>query len=55
MVIKIIVFIDDISNFQAVNEIYNPYFTDDFPARICEQVAKLSLDTKVEIEGRAQI
>jgi len=55
MVIKTIVFIDDMSNFQAVNEIYSPYFTNDFPARICVQVAKLSLDVKVEIEGVAQI
>jgi 2-iminobutanoate/2-iminopropanoate deaminase len=54
-VVKATVFIDDMSNFQAVNEIYNHYFVNDFPARVCVQVSKLPLDAKVEIEVVAQI
>lgn len=54
-VVKATVFIDDMSNFQAVNEIYSHYFVNDFPARVCVQVAKLPLDAKVEIEVVAQI
>jgi 2-iminobutanoate/2-iminopropanoate deaminase len=54
-VVKATVFIDDMSNFQAVNEIYNHYFVDDFPARVCVEVSKLPLDAKVEIDVVAQI
>src|SRR4030042_2198580 len=54
-VVKATVFIDDMSNFQAVNEIYNHYFVNDFPARVCVQVSRLPLDAKVEIEVVAQI
>jgi 2-iminobutanoate/2-iminopropanoate deaminase len=54
-VVKATVFIDDMSNLQAVNEIYNHYFVNDFPARVCVQVSRLPLDAKVEIEVVAQI
>lgn len=54
-VVKATVFIDDMDDFQAVNEIYSQYFVNDFPARVCVQVAKLPLGARVEIEVVAQI
>ena len=37
-VIKATVFLADINDFSAVNEIYQTYFTEDFPARAAMQV-----------------
>jgi 2-iminobutanoate/2-iminopropanoate deaminase len=54
-VVKATVFIKDMDDFQAVNEIYSQYFANDFPARVCVQVAKLPLGAKVEIEVIASI
>ena len=49
-VVKVSVFIKDMDEFQEMNKIYGQYFTKNFPARSCVQVAKLPLDVKVEIE-----
>lgn len=49
-VIKTTVFLDDINDFVAVNEIYAEYFTEPFPARSAVEVAKLPKLAKVEIE-----
>ena len=49
-VIKTTVFLDDINDFVAVNEIYAQYFTEPFPARSAVEVARLPKDAKVEIE-----
>ncbi|CAH1398626.1 unnamed protein product [Nezara viridula] len=49
-VIKSTVFLDDINDFGAVNEVYKKYFKEPFPARSCFQVGKLPLGAKVEIE-----
>lgn len=49
-VIKTTVFLDDINDFVAVNEIYAQYFTEPFPARSAVEVAKLPKLAKVEIE-----
>ena len=49
-VIKTVVFLKDMEDFAAVNEIYAKYFTDKQPARSCVQVAKLPKDALVEIE-----
>lgn len=54
-VVKATVFIKDMDDFQAINEIYSQYFINDFPARVCVQVAELSLGAKVEIEVIASI
>lgn len=52
-VLKTTVFLKDMDDFAAVNEVYEPYFNDGFPARSCMQVAKLPLDVKIEIEAVA--
>lgn len=49
-VIKTTVFLDDINDFVAVNEIYAQYFTEPFPARSAVEVGKLPKNAKVEIE-----
>lgn len=49
-VVKCSVFLTDINDFAAVNEVYARYFTADFPARSAVQVAALPKGARVEIE-----
>ncbi|MBL7884320.1 MAG: RidA family protein [Bacteroidia bacterium] len=48
-VCKTTIFLTDMNNFAAVNEVYGSYFTADFPARETVQVSKLPLNVNVEI------
>jgi len=48
-VVKTTIFLTDMNNFAAVNEVYGSYFTKDFPARETVQVSKLPLNVNVEI------
>lgn len=48
-IVKTGIFLRDMNDFQAVNEIYGSYFTGDFPARETVQVARLPRDVNVEI------
>ncbi len=52
-VVKTTVYVKDLNDFKAVNEIYGSYFEGDCPARSCVQVAKLPMDALVEIEAIA--
>ncbi len=49
-VVKTTIYLKDLNDFQAVNEIYSKYFGDFKPARSTVQVAKLPLDSLIEIE-----
>lgn len=49
--IKTTVFIKNMDDFTIVNEIYAKYFTTDFPARSCVEVARLPKDVLIEIEA----
>ncbi len=49
-VIKTTVFLADIKDFSAMNEVYSEFFTVPFPARSAFEVAALPLGAKVEIE-----
>lgn len=49
-VVKTTVFLKDMNDFTAMNDIYSVYFTQEAPARACVQVAKLPKDVMVEIE-----
>src|SRR5271157_2526343 len=49
-VVKSTVFLTDLANFAAMNEVYGRYFTDNFPARSTVQVAALPKGANVEIE-----
>lgn len=52
-VIKTTVFIKNMNDFAAVNEVYAEFFTDNFPARSCVEVARLPKDVLIEIEAVA--
>lgn len=49
-VVKATIFLADISDFAAVNEIYSTYFTAPFPARSCVAVKDIPRGAKIEIE-----
>jgi 2-iminobutanoate/2-iminopropanoate deaminase len=49
-VVKSTVFLSDMNNFSAMNEVYAKYFTKEPPARSTVQVARLPKDALVEIE-----
>jgi 2-iminobutanoate/2-iminopropanoate deaminase len=54
-VVKTCVFLSDISNFGAMNDVYAKYFSGDCPARSAVQVAGIPKDAFVEIEAIAVI
>ena len=49
-VIKTTVFLADLGDFAAVNEVYASFFSEPYPARSCVQVAAIPRGAKVEIE-----
>lgn len=54
-VLKVGIFLADMSDFQAVNEIYGQYFVVHKPARACVAVRTLPRNALVEIECTAAI
>ena len=53
-VLKITVFLTNLSNFAALNEVFAEVFPSDPPARSTVQVAALPLGARVEIEAIAE-
>ena len=49
-VVKTTVYLADIADFAAVNEVYASKFTEPYPARSCVQVAAIPKGAKLEIE-----
>ena len=49
--VKVTIFLKDLNDFATVNKIYGEYFTKDYPARSCVEVARLPRDSKIEIEA----
>ncbi|MBE6032643.1 MAG: RidA family protein [Clostridiales bacterium] len=49
-VVKTTIFLNDINDFGAVNEVYQSFFTGAFPARSCFEVANLPKGVGLEIE-----
>lgn len=49
-VVKTTVFLADMNDFGAMNEVYAKYFGEDKPARATVQAARLPRDARVEIE-----
>ncbi|MFT5874623.1 MAG: 2-iminobutanoate/2-iminopropanoate deaminase [Clostridium sp.] len=49
-VVKTLVFLKDMNDFAAMNEVYSQYFGTNPPARSCIQAGKLPKDALVEIE-----
>ena len=52
-VIKTTVFIKEMNDFAAINEVYATFFTGAYPARSCVEVARLPKDVMLEIEAIA--
>lgn len=52
-VVKTTVFIKEMNDFAVINEVYAQYFTGEFPARSCVEVARLPKDVMLEIEAIA--
>ncbi|KAJ5326488.1 YjgF/Yer057p/UK114 family [Penicillium brevicompactum] len=48
--IKVNIFLTDMADFPAVNEVYATFFSDPKPVRTCVSVKSLPLGTDVEIE-----
>ena len=49
-VVKATVFIKNMNDFAAINDVYASYFQQPYPARSCVEVARLPRDVLVEIE-----
>ena len=49
--VKVSVLLDDIADFAAMNGVYATFFTENMPARVCYEVAKLPMGAKVEIDA----
>ena len=54
-VVKTTVFLKDMNDFPAMNEVYARYFGDHRPARSTVEVARLPMDARVEIEAIAAL
>ena len=54
-VVKTTVFIQNMSDFSVVNEIYQGYFSEPYPARSCVEVAKLPKGVLIEVEAIAEM
>lgn len=54
-IVKTTVFLNDMNDFSAVNEVYATYFSGSFPARSAVEVARLPKDGLVEIEAIAVV
>ncbi|MCX7908643.1 MAG: RidA family protein [Ignavibacteria bacterium] len=54
-VVKTTVYLSDMNNFSAMNEVYEEFFKESKPARAAFQVARLPKDVLVEIEAIAVV
>jgi 2-iminobutanoate/2-iminopropanoate deaminase len=54
-IVKTSIFLKDMNDFAAVNEVYGSYFTADYPARETVQVSRLPKDVNVEISVIASV
>jgi 2-iminobutanoate/2-iminopropanoate deaminase len=52
-VVKTTVFIKEMNDFAAINEVYASFFKEPYPARSCVEVARLPKDVMLEIEAVA--
>ena len=52
-VVKTTVFIKEMNDFGAINEVYQTFFPEPYPSRSCVEVARLPKDVMLEIEAIA--
>lgn len=53
--VKVNIFLQDLSNFATVNEVMSQYFKQPYPARAAVQVARLPKDVAIEIDGVVEL
>lgn len=53
-VVRVGIFMTDLADFKAVNEVYATFFIENCPARSTVQVAALPMGAKIEIEAIAE-
>ena len=51
--VSIVIYLKDMKNYNAVNEVYRTYFKNRFPTRTCIAVADLPVNANVEISSIA--
>jgi 2-iminobutanoate/2-iminopropanoate deaminase len=54
-VVKSTVFLTDLADFTAMNEVYATYFAEPYPARSTVEVSRLPRDVRIEIEVIASV
>jgi 2-iminobutanoate/2-iminopropanoate deaminase len=54
-IVKTTVFLANMDDFTAMNEVYGRYFSENPPARATVQAARLPRDARVEIEAIAAV
>ena len=54
-VVKTTIYLKNLADFAAVNEVYASFFNGSYPARSCFEVAALPKGAKVEIEAIAAL
>jgi len=52
-VVRTTIFLADMNDFAAVNDVYGQYFSEPYPARATVQVARLPKDARLEIDAIA--
>ncbi|MCH3951646.1 MAG: RidA family protein [Acidaminococcus sp.] len=50
-IVKTTVYLQDIKDFTAMNEVYATFFTSDYPARVAVEIAKLPKGALVEVDA----
>ena len=53
-IVKTMVFVKNLDDFDVVNDVYAQYFSPPYPARSCIEAARLPKDALIEIEAVAQ-
>lgn len=53
-VVRVTVYLTNMDDFAAVNDVYAKYFPQAYPARACVEVSRLPLGASVEIDALAQ-
>ncbi len=54
-VVKVTIYITDMQQFATVNQIYDTYFAEPYPARACVQVSALPKGVEVEMDAIVQL
>ena len=54
-VVKVTIYLTDMQQFAAVNEVYGSFFSAPYPARACVEVSKLPKGVDVEMDAIVQL